>query len=201
MTAEVPSTAVVLTPYDPSWPVMFSLLRDVFARALGDVALAIEHVGSTSIPGLLAKPVIDIDIVMASADHLAHTVRALAVLGYRHNGCQDIPGREVFKRDQQADVPRDGSGRHWPAHNLYVCARDADELRRHIVFRDWLRAHPAAAAEYGVLKLHLAELHGHDRDIYSEAKTEFVEAIIAKADASCAPVGRLNTEKGPARDG
>lgn len=174
----------MLVAYDETWPVTFAALRDVYAHALGDAALAIEHVGSTSVPGLLAKPTIDIDIVMSSHAAFPWVVEALARLGYRHNGCQGIPGREVFKRDDQHDVPRDGSARRWPSHNLYVCARDAVELRRHLLFRDWLRSDAERAAKYAALKLRLAETFGHDRDLYCEAKSAFVEAAIAEADAA-----------------
>lgn len=184
MNGEPRTKVVALVPYDERWPVMFDALKDVYSRALGDVVVAIEHVGSTSVPGLLAKPVIDIDIVTASDVALLDVDVALSRLGYRHNGCQGIPGREVFKRDNQADVPRDGSRRSWPAHNLYVCAADATELNRHMIFRDWLRAHPATAAAYATLKQQLAEIYGHDRDLYCEAKTEFIEAAILEATAA-----------------
>jgi GrpB-like predicted nucleotidyltransferase (UPF0157 family) len=183
MTAEPPAKAVVLVGYDETWPAKFAALRVVYSHALGDIALAIEHVGSTSVPGLVAKPVIDIDIVIESEAALAGVVATLSRLGYRHNGCQGVAGREVFKRDNQLDVPRDGSGRSWPAHNLYVCARGATELRRHIVFRDWLRSDAANATAYAALKRQLADALGHDRDLYSEAKTDFVEAAILEAEA------------------
>ncbi len=177
---------VVLVPSDEGWPVAFEALRDVYSRALGGLALAIEHVGSTSVPGLLAKPVIDIDVVIESRSQLPAVVEALATLGYRHNGDQGIPGREAFPRDHD-EVPRDGSGRSWPLHHLYVCARDAAELRRHLLFRDWLRAHPTRAAEYGALKLRLAELH--DPEGYCEAKTDFVQATLREAAGTARGAG------------
>jgi GrpB-like predicted nucleotidyltransferase (UPF0157 family) len=104
----------------------------------------------------------------------------LALLGYRHVGDLGVPGREAFARDGAEDVPRDGSGRRWPAHHLYACASDARELRRHLSFRDWLRSRPAAAVEYGKLKERLAELYREDRDAYTDAKTDFIEAILIK---------------------
>ena len=177
-------SAVVLAAYDERWPAVFAALRDVYLYALGDLATAVEHVGSTAIPGMLAKPVIDIDIVTARGVELPRVAAALARLGYRHNGCQGIPGREAFKRDDRTDVPRDGSGRSWPAHNLYACSADATELHRHLVFRDWLRTHPERAVAYADLKRELALVHGDDRDAYCEAKTEFVEMTLRLADAS-----------------
>lgn len=176
-------SAVVLADYDERWPAEFAALRDVYLHALGELAIAVEHVGSTAIPGMLAKPVIDIDIVIARGVDLSLVVAALARLGYRHNGCQGIPGREAFKRDDYSDVPRDGSGRSWPAHHLYACTADATELHRHLVFRDWLRAHPDEAAAYADLKRKLARVHADDREAYCDAKTEFVETTIREADA------------------
>jgi GrpB-like predicted nucleotidyltransferase (UPF0157 family) len=176
-----PSPApVIVVAHDPEWPVTFAGLRDAYARVLGDLAVAIHHVGSTSVPGLAAKPVIDIDIEIASRALLPEVTRALATLGYHHNGDYGVPEREAFDRGA-GDVPRDGSGRAWLAHNLYVCASGNVELRRHLLFRDWMRAHAADAAEYGALKQRLAERYRDDRDSYIEGKTELVERVLRAA--------------------
>ncbi len=174
---------VVIVPYDPEWPRTFESLREVFLRALGDLAVAVEHVGSTSVPGLAGKPIIDVDVVIRSRDDLRDVVRMLAVLGYRHQGDIGVPGREAFAREG-GDVPRDGGERRWPAHHLYVCASDSQELRQHLVFRDWLRSNPAAVTEYAMLKRHLADVYGDDRDGYSDAKTDFIEAALKEASAA-----------------
>lgn len=177
------SEPVVIVPYDPEWPRTFELLREVLLRALGDLAVAVEHVGSTSVPGLPAKPIIDIDVVIRSRDDLRDVVQLLAVLGYRHQGDIGVPGREAFAREG-GDAPRDGGGRRWPAHHLYVCASDSKELRQHLVFRDWLRSNPAAVTEYAMLKRHLADVYGDDRDGYSDAKTDFIEAALKEASVA-----------------
>lgn len=169
---------VVLAAYDAAWPVRFAELRSVYGAALGVLARSIEHIGSTAVPGLLAKPIIDIDIVISSRAAMPQVISGLGALGYRHRGDQGVPGREAFARDGFDDVPRDGSGRRWPSHNLYVCAQDAEELRRHLVFRDRLRADPETAAAYAALKQRLAAIHRDDRDAYCDAKSEFVEAIV-----------------------
>jgi nucleoid DNA-binding protein len=91
-----PPRPVVLVPYDPAWPVTFERLRDVYAGALGHLARAIEHVGSTAVPGLAATPIIDVDVVIPSRDVLAEVIRRLAGLGYRHQGDLGVPGREAF---------------------------------------------------------------------------------------------------------
>jgi GrpB-like predicted nucleotidyltransferase (UPF0157 family) len=169
---------VLVVPYDPGWPVAFAALREVYARVLGDLAIAIEHVGSTAVPGLAAKPILDVDVVIASREQLPEVVARCAALGYRHEGDLGIPGREAFSADGAQDVPRDGAGRSWPKHHLYVCASDCPALRRHLSFRNWLRAHPEKAAAYGALKLELSRVHRYDRDRYTEGKTRFIEASL-----------------------
>jgi GrpB-like predicted nucleotidyltransferase (UPF0157 family) len=170
-------TSIEVVPYDPGWGRTFEALRRVLLRALGEIAADVEHVGSTAVPDLAAKPVIDLDVVVPSRDALATALSGLAALGYRHEGDLGVPGREAFARDA-SDVPRDGSGRSWPAHHLYVCASDSPELRRHLRFRDWLRRHSAAAEEYGRLKRRLAAVHRFDRDAYARAKSEFIETAL-----------------------
>jgi GrpB-like predicted nucleotidyltransferase (UPF0157 family) len=179
-----PPRPVVIVPYDPAWHVTFERLRDVYARALGQLARAIEHVGSTAVPGLAAKPIIDVDVVIPSRDVLPEVLRRLAVLGYRHQGNLGVPGREAFVRDGDDEVPRDGTGRRWPAHQLYICAADGDELRRHLLFRDWLRTHPVSLGEYGMLKAHLAQIYRDDLEGYTDAKTAFIDAALTAASAS-----------------
>ena len=171
------NTPIEIVPHDPEWGRTFEALRRVLVQALGEIVVDVEHVGSTAVPRLAAKPIIDVDIVIPSRDALSIAVSRLAALGYRHEGDLGVPGREAFARDA-SDVPRDGSGRRWPAHHLYVCASDSQELRKHLLFRDWLRRHRAAAEEYGRLKRHLAAAHRFDREAYTKAKSEFIETAL-----------------------
>jgi GrpB-like predicted nucleotidyltransferase (UPF0157 family) len=173
-----PARPVDIIPYNPAWPLLFEGLKGVYARALGPPALAIEHVGSTAVPGLVAKPIIDIDVVIPSRAVLSDVIRLLATLGYRHQGDLGVPGREAFTHEGDDEVPRDGTGRRWPAHQLYICAANSHELHRHLQFRDWLRAHPGNAAEYGRLKSHLAPIEREDRESATEAKTAFIDAAL-----------------------
>ena len=171
---------VVIVDYDPQWPVLFAELRAVLWAALGDVALAIEHVGSTSVPGLAAKPIIDLDVVIEFTARLPDAIRCLAGLGYSHEGDKGIPGREAFAR-AGPDVPRNGTGRTWPHQHLYACAQDSTELARQLAFRDYLRAHPDAALAYERLKRQLAEKFRDDRDAYCDGKSTFVEEVLRRA--------------------
>lgn len=169
---------IEIVDYDPAWAEAFAGISQAVAAALGPLALRIEHVGSTAVPGLGAKPIIDLDVVIESPGVLALVVEALKTLGYSHEGDGGIPGREAFRREG-ATVPANGSGRLWPAHHLYVCPRDSEELGRHLRFRDYLRSHPEAAARYEALKRDLAHRYANDIDAYIEGKSAFVERILA----------------------
>ncbi len=164
--------------YDPVWPVIFQELAVVYSQTLDDLLLGVEHVGSTSVPGLSAKPVIDIDLVVDQG-HLQAAIELLTALGYEHVGDRGIAGREAF--DYPDDVPLDGSGRARPRHNLYLCPSDSPELARHLAFRDYLRTHPEDATAYGELKRQLAGLYKHDIEGYSAAKTRFIVGILEAA--------------------
>lgn len=159
---------VVIVDYNSLWPKQFEILRSRLASALADHALTIEHVGSTAVPGLAAKPIIDIDVLLRSPDALPSAIAALASIGYQHRGDLGIPGREAF-RTTAGDLH----------HHLYVCPNDT-EYQRHIAFRDHLRAHPTEADAYAALKRELAAKFGEDREAYNNAKREFVESILRK---------------------
>lgn len=160
-------TPIHIANYDPLWPEIFAKLRDQIAGALGTLALGIEHIGSTAVAGLPAKPIIDIDVVIASRDELAEVVRRLRSLGYHHEGDLGVPGREAFT------TPADT----YP-HHLYVCASDNAELARHLAFRDHLRAHPETAGAYASLKRSAARQCRSDRTAYNQSKTAFVRHVL-----------------------
>jgi len=176
-TAEVavrPKRRVVVVEYDPEWPRVYERIRAVVASALGEVAVAIEHVGSTSLLGLAAKPIIDVDVVVPTVADVAVAIERLATLRYVHRGDLGIPGREAFDR------PKDGF-LSTVAHHLYVCAADAAELRRHVAFRNYLRAHPEEAAEYAAVKWEGVRRMPDDRDAYQEFKSPVVRRILERA--------------------
>lgn len=124
--------------------------------------------GSTSVAGLAAKPIIDIDVVIRDSTPLKTVVAALAKAGYVHEGDLGIPQREAFCYDEKA---------HLQKHHLYVCPESSRELRRHGAFRDYLRSHPEAAAEYGAVKLEAAALYPEDIDRYMRYKGAVIEKL------------------------
>lgn len=151
-------------------------------EALGGLVLRIEHVGSTAVPDLLAKPILDIDIVMHDYSMFPEIIGVLESLGYEHRGDQGISQREVFK-PSVATAPVAASRKAWMPHHLYVCAVSAPELRRQTGFRDALRARPNLRREYEAMKLSIARRAGDDRRIYAEIKERecraFVERVLA----------------------
>ncbi len=177
MMPEQAKNPVRIVDYDPNWPVVFSRLAAVIKHQLGQAVQSIEHVGSTSVPGLPAKPIIDLDVVIAEEAELPQVCALLAELGYQHQGNQGIEGREAFKREDET-VPWTEPRAEWMTHHLYVCPANSRELARHLAFRDYLRSHPDARAAYGELKQQLAEQYTYDRDGYTEAKTEFISKIL-----------------------
>ncbi len=168
---------VNIVDYDPAWPERFSMLAASYDSMLGAVPRRIEHIGSTSVPGLAAKPIIDIIIVISSMKMFPSIGAALATLGYEHNGDQDVPGREVFKLQREELLARHLGG-VVPAHHLYVCPEVGDNLNRMLLFRDYLKAHREAALEYGELKKRLAIRYRNDRPGYTDAKSDFIRAIV-----------------------
>ena len=159
---------VVVLPYDEAWKKDFEDIKAELMQVLEGLVLSVEHVGSTSVPGLAAKPVIDIDIVIEDQGCFDKVKTALETIGYHHEGDLGIPGREAFKYDGKD---------HLRKHHLYVCSKDAAELKRHISFRDYLRAHPEAVEEYGRIKIEGAELYPYDIDRYIEHKSPFIDGI------------------------
>ena len=163
---------VIIVDYDPHWPDLFEELRAPVVAAMGDLIVIVEHVGSTAVPGLAAKPIIDMDVVVPSDADISEAIGRLATLGYVHRGDLGIPGREAFI--SPAGKPR---------HHLYVCALGSEELRRHRSFRDHLLTHPEDATAYGALKKAAALRFAEDRAAYTEAKTGFVEAVLQRASS------------------
>jgi GrpB-like predicted nucleotidyltransferase (UPF0157 family) len=158
---------VILADWDPGWSRTFAAIRDQVGAALGDIAVGIEHVGSTAVEGLTAKPIVDVDVVVRREHDLAEAIRRLASIGYVHLGDLGIVGRDAFR------APAGASAQH-----LYVCPASSAELRAHLIFRDALRRRPELAAAYAALKRELAATHRDDRDSYAEGKSRFIATAL-----------------------
>ncbi len=159
-----------IVEYNPSWVSMFEMVRNFVTPVLTDIVVAIEHVGSTSFPGLSAKPIIDMDVVVNSQAEVLIAIQRLESIGYIHQGDLGISGRAAF-------ASPDGL----PPHHLYVCETSNAELKRHILFREYLRSHPDEANEYGELRQELAQRFRNDRVSYTNSKAEFIKEMLQLA--------------------
>lgn len=171
------SEPVYVVPYDPKWPSHFTLERSRVETVLGYWAQAIEHVGSTAVPGLDAKPVIDLMVGVRDVRNADRCIRPLEGIGYSYWTENPNPDRALFVKFVDA-------GRTSRTHNLHVVENSGDLWNDRLVFRDCLRAHPETAREYAQLKYDLADRFRNDREAYTEAKTGFVSTVVEWAKAS-----------------
>ena len=162
---------VVVLSYDEAWKTAFEEIKNEIEAEIGDLILGVEHVGSTSVEGMSAKPCIDIDVIIKDYSVFDEVVSKLGAVGYIHEGDLGIKDREAFK---YADKP------HLMTHHLYVCPQYSEELRRHITFRDFLRRDPEAVREYSLVKEKAAELYPNDIDQYIEYKSSCIEELYKK---------------------
>ena len=159
---------VVVLTYDVAWKTAFEKIINEIEAEIGDLIIGIEHVGSTSVEGMSAKPCIDIDVIIKDYSVFGEVVRKLGAIGYIHEGDLGIKDREAFK---YADKP------HLMTHHLYVCPRDSEELHRHIAFRDFLRKNPEAVKKYSRVKETAAKLFPDSIDQYIEYKSPCIEEL------------------------
>ncbi len=161
--------------YDAKWPQKFERQRRGLVKAIGDKAVAIEHIGSTAVPGLGAKPVIDIMVGLRQLSDAADCIEPLKKIDYRYVPKleAEIPERRFFQKGSSS-VPE----KHY---HLHLAEMDSEFWNDHILFRDYLRRHPDVAQEYCRLKKFLAAKHRLDREAYTEGKTSFINSILARA--------------------
>jgi GrpB-like predicted nucleotidyltransferase (UPF0157 family) len=169
---------MVIEKYNLEWVNQFEKIKGKLSQFLMGINVKIEHIGSTSVPQLDAKPIIDIDIIYYQVADFECIKNSLESFGYYHNGNQGIEGREVFKRNiNQNDEILDKI-----PHHLYACKSDCEELHRHILSRDYLRKNEIAREFYQNLKYQIAEEANQDRKLYAHLKqlkaNSFIDYII-----------------------
>jgi proline iminopeptidase len=170
-------TGVKLIPYQASWADLFRQEAERLRSALGDRVVRIEHVGSTSIPGVDAKPILDIVVAVRDMAEVAAFEQALKPLGYIHQAENDMPGRLYFVKR----LPDSRS-----THHLNITELGTECWFTHVAFRDYLREHPEAREEYRTLKIELTRRHPTDRAAYQEGKGTFIRRILVRAGVSIA---------------
>ena len=161
---------VVVVPYNQKWESAFEEIKKEIEAVIGDIILGIEHIGSTSVKGMSAKPCIDIDVIIKDYSVFNDIVEKLGVIGYLHEGNLGIKDREAFKYTDKHNLMM---------HHLYVCPQYSEELNRHITFRDFLRHNTEAVIKYSLVKEKAAELFPNDIDKYIEYKTPCIEELYA----------------------
>jgi GrpB-like predicted nucleotidyltransferase (UPF0157 family) len=167
--------SIVVSEYDPAWPSMFEQERAAVLAVLGQSVLVIEHIGSTAVPGLAAKPIIDLLVgVRSLAEARTSSVNQLVKLGYTYIPEYEswLPGELFFRKA----VPGP-----W-THHVHVMEPSNPRWQRFLLFRDYLRAHPRTAAAYANLKKSLAAKFGDDIAAYRDGKHEFVQRVTARAE-------------------
>jgi GrpB-like predicted nucleotidyltransferase (UPF0157 family) len=163
---------VEVVPHDPAWKHAFEVETARIANVLGDVFVSAHHIGSTAIPGIVAKPVIDILLEVDDVARLDTRTHALKQLGYEAKGEFGIPGRRYFRKD-------DASGAR--THQVHAFQAGNPELERHLAFRDYMIAHPDEARAYGALKKQLATAHPDDIEAYMDGKDSYIKEQERKA--------------------
>jgi GrpB-like predicted nucleotidyltransferase (UPF0157 family) len=161
---------IEIVAYDPAWPGRFEQMRARLAAALGPVAVRIDHVGSTAVPGLAAKPIVDIQVSVPDVADAAAFTAAIEQQGFQSRMVE--PGHHYFR--PPPGIPRE--------YQVHVCSVGSRWERVHLLFRDYLRSHPGAAADYEALKRRLAAEHTWARIAYNDAKGPFIDGVVAQAE-------------------
>lgn len=163
---------VKVVPHDPRWRDAFEAEAARVAAALGENVVGVHHIGSTAIPGIYAKPVIDLLVEVSDIDAVDARGPSMESLGYEVMGEYGIRGRRYFRKENREGVR---------THHVHAFEAGSPEAERHLAFRDYMLAHPAEAQRYGELKVRLAEEHPHSFDAYMDRKDGFIKEADARA--------------------
>ncbi len=173
----------LIQPYNPNWKTEFEQLTQLLSNELKSFEIDIQHVGSTSINGLCAKPVLDIDIILHNKTMLEQITTILEHIGYVNKGEQGIAGRFAF-RQQTAFTPIAATQQLWQRYHLYVCFADSLALKNHLLFRDALFQNQELVEQYSKIKLSLLNEQVITREEYTKRKTAFILSVLQRAGLS-----------------
>ncbi|MDT5271040.1 MAG: hypothetical protein QOH49_3226 [Acidobacteriota bacterium] len=163
---------VEVLPHDPRWRDAFAAEAKHVAAALGENVVAVQHIGSTAIPNIYAKPIVDLLVEVREIAEVDGRSSAMELLGYEVMGEYGIPGRRYFRKDNREGVR---------THHVHVFEAGSAEVERHLAFRDYMIAHPLEAQRYSELKRKLAETHPQSIDEYMDGKDGFIKEIDRRA--------------------
>ncbi|NET37098.1 MAG: GrpB family protein [Cyanothece sp. SIO1E1] len=163
---------VEVVPHNPQWQNAFKVESKLIAKALGQNIAAIHHIGSTAIPNIYAKPIIDLLVEVQAIARLDEHTSVMELLGYEVMGAYGIPGRRYFRKHNPAGIR---------THHVHTFIVGSAQLERHLMFRDYMIAHPDVAQQYSQLKRQLAQAHPQDIEAYMDGKDGFIKAIDREA--------------------
>jgi GrpB-like predicted nucleotidyltransferase (UPF0157 family) len=165
---------IIIKDYDPKWPKLFDAERDLIMEAIGHYVADIQHIGSTAVPGLAAKPVIDMIIGLRRILDAQDCIMPIEAMEYEYvpEYEKEFPERRYFRKNTSAVR----------SHHIHMVEIGSDFWERHLLFRNYLREHPETAHDYAALKRKLAITFENDRKGYTDGKTEFIEGILARAE-------------------
>lgn len=163
---------IVVEKYNPNWEEEFNKAYKFYKNLINGLDVKIEHVGSTSVKGLWAKPILDIDIIVKDDNDSKRVITLLKGVGYKHLGDLGIQGREAFSYEENnPDIT-------WMRHHLYVCLENCENLRNHLLLRKHLRNNPESVKLYSELKKDLAVKFNNDIDAYVDGKTDLISSFL-----------------------
>jgi GrpB-like predicted nucleotidyltransferase (UPF0157 family) len=168
-----------IEPYNPNWKAEFDSLKMALLKTLNGFEIDIQHVGSTAIPNLFAKPILDIDIIIDNKTLLGDITTRLERIGYINKGEQGISGRFAFRQTSER-TPQTEDFKKWQEHHLYVCFSDSLALKNHLLFRDALLNSKELAQQYSLLKINLTRENKMTREKYTKQKTDFIISVLTK---------------------
>lgn len=172
------SISNLLEPYNENWKTEFVQLKITLLAELYGLNVDIQHVGSTAVPNLVAKPILDVDIIIEDKNLIVEISKRLVKIGYLSRGEQGISGRFVFKQTSNK-TPQTQADKIWQEHHLYVCFLDSLALKNHLLFRDSLLKDTSLVEKYTELKNTLVNQSGMTREQYSKLKTKFILSVLS----------------------
>lgn len=163
---------IVVEKYNPQWKREFEKAKSFYEELLSGIEVKIEHVGSTSVEGLWAKPILDIDIIVKNTEDSSQVIELLDTVGYKHIGDLGVKGREVLKYDKENPNIK------WMEHHLYVCLEDNENLQNHLLLRKHLSNNKKSVELYSALKRELADKFTYDIESYIDGKTDLITEFL-----------------------
>lgn len=183
---------IEVVPYNPIWNEEFNKSKQFYEELLSDLEIKVEHVGSTSIIGLSAKPILDIDIIVEDEKTRLSVIQKLESVGYSHLGTMGVEGRDAFSYEE--DNPKIT----WMDHHLYVCMANSINLKNHLLLKKHLENNKEAVRKYSELKKKLAEKFPNNIDAYIDGKTKLISSFLeieGMDKQSLGTIEKINTKE------